>query len=228
MLPSRRYGRLYSSIPSSCVETAITELRGTIRESVERWAASIRTHHVTTPETDDGAPWVFCRQNGVVGFARAAPNDIETIKAMFLRCSPQSRLRRFFRPVPAAPLGYLEEVLADQDNKYALAIRRNDQTIGLAELHITGQASGDLALIVEDSCQGRGVGTAALEFIMRRAREIGLRNLTADVQLENSHVVRLLERVGGASMCRSSDVVHVQLDLGTAGDSRESIQLCAS
>ena len=206
-----------------------SQIRTTIRESGERWAAAARTHHVTSPETDDdGSISGPCTQNGAVRFARGAPNDIETIKAMFVRCSPQSRLRRFFRPVPAAPLGYLEEVLSDHDNKYALIIRWKGETIGLAELHVTGPASGDLALIVEDSCQRRGVGTAALEFIVCRAREIGLRSLTADVQLENSHVVRVLERVGPASMCRSSDVVHIHLDLGKATDPAEPIQLCAS
>jgi GNAT superfamily N-acetyltransferase len=184
---------------------------------------------VTSRETDDdGSSSGSGAQNGAVRFARAAPNDIEPIKAMFVRCSPQSRLRRFFRPVPAAPLGYLEEVLADYNNKYALVIRWNGETIGLAELHVTGPASGDLALIVEDSCQRRGVGTAAIEFIVCRAREIGLRSLTADVQLENSHVVRVLERVGVASMCRSSDVVHVHLDLGKAADPAEPIHLRAS
>ena len=184
---------------------------------------------MTSRETDDhGSTSGPCAQNGAVGFARAAPKDIEPIKAMFVRCSPQSRLRRFFRPVPAAPLGYLEEVLSDHDNKYALVIRRNGETIGLAELHVTGPASGDLALIVEDSCQRRGVGTAALECIVCRAREIGLRSLTADVQIENAHVVRVLERVGAASMSRSSDVVHVHLDLGKAADRGEPIQLRAS
>jgi RimJ/RimL family protein N-acetyltransferase len=188
-----------------------------------------RPHHVTSRETDDdGSTSGPCAQNGAVGFARGAPEDIEPIKAMFVRCSPQSRLRRFFRPVPAAPVGYLEEVLADHDNKYVLVIRRDGETIGLAELHVTGPASGDLAVIVEDSCQRRGFGTAALECIVCRARELGLRSLTADVQIENSHMVRVLERVGAASMSRSCDVVHVHVDLGEDGDPAEPVQLRAS
>jgi GNAT superfamily N-acetyltransferase len=184
---------------------------------------------VTSRERDDdGSASGSFERNGSVGFARAAPNDVETIKAMFVRCSPQSRLRRFFRPVPGAPLGYLEEVLADHDNKHVLVIRRNGETIGLAELHVTGPATGDLALIVEDSFQRKGVGTAALEFVVWRAREIGLRTLTADVQVENSHVVRALERVGTASMSRTADVVHVHLDLGTSAESTEQTYLRAS
>src|SRR6516165_7053474 len=98
-------------------------------------------------------------RSGIITFTRAAPNDTATITAMFMRCSPQSRLRRFFRLVPSAPPKYLEEVLADRDKHHAFVIRWNGETIGLAELHLTGLWSGDLALIVEDSFQRQGVGT---------------------------------------------------------------------
>ena len=146
---------------------------------------------------------------------------------MFMRCSPQSRLRRFFRLVPSAPPKYLEEVLADRDKHHAFVIRWNGETIGLAELHLTGLWSGDLALIVEDSFQRQGVGTAALELLMCRARELGLRSLSADVQLENSHVINGLRRVGTTSTRRTHDVLHIALDLEETANPETPSQLRA-
>jgi RimJ/RimL family protein N-acetyltransferase len=165
-----------------------------------------------------GEQHIKVHRNGIIAFTRAAPNDIATIAAMFMRCSPQSRLFRFFRLVPSAPSGYLEEVLADRDRCHAFVIRRNGETIGLAELHLTGPWSGDLALIVEDSFQRQGVGGAALQLLMCRARELGIRTLSSDVQIENSHVIRGLQRVGMTSMRRTHDILHIDFDLDAASN----------
>jgi RimJ/RimL family protein N-acetyltransferase len=146
-------------------------------------------------------------------FVRALPSDISTLETMFGRCSFQSRLRRFFRPVLSAPHGYLEEVLADRENHYAFVVQRNDETIGLAELHLTGPRSGALALIIEDPCQRKGVGTAALQLLARCARELGLETLAADVLFENAALLPALRRLGPTSIGREDDIFHVELDL---------------
>ena len=149
----------------------------------------------------------------VLTFVRAMPNDIFSIEAMFRRCSVQSRRLRFFRPVPSAPYGYLEEVLADREKHHAFVAQRNGETIGLAELHLTGPWSGSLALIVEDQYQREGVGTDALQLLLCRARELGLRVLDADVLFENSAVLRALRRVGPVSVNSEDGIFHVELDL---------------
>jgi RimJ/RimL family protein N-acetyltransferase len=148
-------------------------------------------------------------------FERARLSDIETIEAMFKRCSIQSLDRRFFRPLPSAPLGYLEEVLADRNN-HAFAVQRNGEPIGLAELHLTQPSSGALALIIEDLYQRRGVGTTALQMLVSRARELGMRKLTADVRYDNIALLSTLRRVGRASIHRADDIFHVELELVSA------------
>jgi RimJ/RimL family protein N-acetyltransferase len=122
----------------------------------------------------------------------------------------------------------LEQALSDRNDHYALVIRQDSNPIGLAELHRTGERSGDLGLIVEDAFQGRGVGTAALQLLIRQARKQGLRFVTADVFLENVHVIAWLRRVGTASMGREHDVCHIKLDLVTAGRSSDRTQPCVA
>ena len=166
--------------------------------------------------------------NGMLTFVRAVPSDLATIKAMLTRCGPQSRLRRFFGLLPTAPDGYREGVLTDRDNHFAVLIQRSGETIGLAELHLAGTWSGDLGLIVEDSFQQQGAGTIALQLLMRRARELGLRGLDADVHLENSHAIRVLRRMGVAAVRRAHDVLHIQLELEPIENWDSPNRMCAS
>jgi GNAT superfamily N-acetyltransferase len=151
-----------------------------------------------------------------VAFVRAMPSDISRIEAMFRRCSVQSRRRRFFSPLPSAPGGYLEEVLADRNKRHAFVVLCNGEAIGLAELHLTGPWSGVLALIIEDAYQHKGVGTAALQLLVCRARELGLRVLIADLLFENSVLLNTLRGVGEVSMSWEDGIFHVELDLASA------------
>ena len=150
---------------------------------------------------------------GSVTFARATRSDIPAIEAMFRRCSVQSRLLRFFRPVPGAPRGYLEEVLADGSAHHAFAVLYNGETIGLAELHLTDQCSGSLALIIEDRFQGAGIGRLAFRLLLRRARELELQTLTADVLSENPAVLGALRRLEPTAIGRTDNVFHWTLAL---------------
>jgi len=148
-----------------------TSLRPTAVHSVpDRWSIPIRMHVASPEPVDlDPTPDRFAHEN-IFTFVRAMPSDIVRIEAMFRRCSVQSRRLRFFRPVPSAPYGYLEEVLADREMRHVFVIEKDGEPIGLAELHLIGPRSGSLALIVEDQYQRRGVGTAALGLLLCRVR----------------------------------------------------------
>jgi RimJ/RimL family protein N-acetyltransferase len=152
----------------------------------------------------------------VFTFVRAMPSDMSRIESMFRRCSVQSRRRRFFSPVPSTPAGYLETVLANREDFHAFVVECHGETVGLAELHITGPSSGALALIIEDPYQRKGVGAAALQLLLCRARELGLRVLTADLLFENSAVLGELRKAGPSSMSWEDGIFHVELDLASA------------
>jgi RimJ/RimL family protein N-acetyltransferase len=146
-------------------------------------------------------------------FARATPSDLSTIAKMIERCSVDSRRRRFFRPLPSAPPGYLEEVLADPDTHHAFVVKHDQETVGFAELHCVGRWSGSLALIIEDAYQHRGAGSAALQVLVRHSRKIGVRTLTADLLFENNSALHALRRVGPASVDLEDGIVHIEIDL---------------
>ena len=146
-------------------------------------------------------------------FARATPSDLSTIAKMIERCSVDSRRRRFFRPLPSAPPGYLEEVLADPDKHHAFVVKHDQETVGFAELHCVGRWSGSLALIIEDAYQHRGAGSAALQLLVRHSRKIGLRTLTADLLFENISALHALRRIGPASVDLEDGIFHIEIDV---------------
>ena len=187
-----------------------------VHSAPDRWSIPIRMHVASPEPVDlDPTPDRFAHEN-IFTFVRAMPSDIVRIEAMFRRCSVQSRRLRFFRPVPSAPYGYLEEVLADREMHHVFVIEKDGEPIGLAELHLIGPRSGSLALIVEDQYQRRGVGTAALGLLLCRVRQLGLRVVEADLLFENSAVLRALRRVGPASVSWADDIFHVELELESA------------
>jgi len=145
---------------------------------------------------------------------------------MIASCSPESRLRRFFRLVPSAPEGYLEEVLIDRRHHHAYVVWLDGEVVGLAELHRSGPGTGDLGLIIEEASQRRGVGTAALRFLVCRAGEIGIRRLHADTHLENSAAISLFRYLGTVLTHRETDVLHMELDLQTAENMEAMRRFC--
>ncbi len=153
-----------------------------------------------------------------VTFARAEPSDGPAIEAMLERCSQRSMSNRFFRPVPRAPHGYLLKALSDRAAHLAFLIHLRGHVIGLAELHCMGSRRGDLGLIVEDAYQLGGIGTAAYGLLTNVARRLDLQVLTADVRVENGHILRALRRAGRTSVTRDCDVCHVEVHI----ESRES------
>jgi GNAT superfamily N-acetyltransferase len=163
-----------------------------------------------------------------VVFRRADPVDEIALEEMFVRCSVMSRQRRFLRPVLSAPRGYLQEILADRENHYAFMVERDGEAIGLAELHLTGPKTADLGLIIEDSFQRRGIGAATFSFLVCQARALGVRILTADVHFQNFPALKGLRRIGSVSIRREYDVLEVELDLESAGNSMAVSRLCAS
>jgi RimJ/RimL family protein N-acetyltransferase len=208
----------------------LAERRAVMSSAHELWTVPIRMPVVPREEGDSDPIGNRFAHEDIVTFVRALSNDIVTIEAMFRRCSVQTLQRRFFRPLPSAPQGYIEEVLADRDSHHAFAVQHKEKTIGLAELHLEGPWTGALALIIEDPYQRKGIGTTALQLLECRARELGIRMLTADVLFENSPVLRALRRVGPASISRADDIFHVEIDLGPGAlvdDLEVGSRLCA-
>lgn len=125
------------------------------------------------------------------------PDDREALREMFSRCSPVTIQRRFFGVRADLPRGYLDAALAGDPSRHdAVVARRADGRIdALASLvtdPITGSA--ELAVLVVDAAQRRGLGRVLVTHLLARAVGRGTTCVTASVLPGRIELLRALER----------------------------------
>jgi GNAT superfamily N-acetyltransferase len=146
---------------------------------------------------------------------RPAPTDRPAIEAMFARCSVESRYARFHAPLAAIPASHLADLFASsgQHEAWVGTLRSEPATVVALGSWAAHRADAELALLVEDAWQRRGVGSRLLEVLAARTQRAGYCRLTASVLTEARHVVRMLRAVVGPTAVRvDGHVSHVVID----------------
>jgi RimJ/RimL family protein N-acetyltransferase len=149
--------------------------------------------------------------------------DKERLAAGLDHLSEQSRLRRFLGPKPrftAGELRYLTEV--DRHNHYALvAFAPGTDYIVAAARWVrsrTDPQEAEVAVVVGDHLQGKGLGSRMARMLADAARDHGIRRIRATMSSENVPALKLMRVISS----RLSDGGHdhgiheVVADLGMA------------
>jgi RimJ/RimL family protein N-acetyltransferase len=126
------------------------------------------------------------------------------------RLSPESRYRRFFRPVErfsARDLAYLTEIDHRDHEALAAIDPHTDRLVGVAR-YVRGAEPqlAEVSVVVGDDWQRRGVATLILERLVERARAAGITHFVALVMDDNLDAIRLFEHLvpAGARPRRSA------------------------
>ena len=155
----------------------------------------------------------------------ARAEDEAALRAMYRRCSPRSRYHRFHGRMRELPDRYLTEALAG-DPVVHDAIVGEDQggdivTLASARsVAVAGVPTAELGLLVEDSWQRRGVGTALLEELVDRACHRGVRAISAQILVEDAWLLRMLARTLGPAQVTLDGAVSARWSLGRVDDTR--------
>jgi GNAT superfamily N-acetyltransferase len=151
--------------------------------------------------------------------------DREPLADAFDRLSDRSRRQRFLAPKPRLSARELD-YLTDVDHVTHEALVAIDETTGeivAVGRYATGGAGGpaaDMALVVVDAWQRRGIGHALAVRLVERARANGITRLTGTALADNLRVRTLLDRLGFRVRSVSAGVVEVELDVPPAPPSR--------
>ena len=97
---------------------------------------------------------------------------------MLGRCSSMTLYHRFHGITDG--VAYARHVLANADGHDSYLAWSEDRCVGVGSLHV-GEDQAEIGVLVEDSWQRRGVGTALLAALVGRARRCDLSSLRADV-----------------------------------------------
>jgi RimJ/RimL family protein N-acetyltransferase len=140
------------------------------------------------------------RDGSEVGLRPIRPDDAPALTALYDRLSPESAYQRFFTAMRRLPPDWARILAAvDQDRRAALIATGPDgELIGVARYDCGGAASdeAEIALVVQDAWQGRGLGTILLEALLEHARSRGIGRFLAHVLGDNHRMLRLVEELG--------------------------------
>jgi RimJ/RimL family protein N-acetyltransferase len=150
-----------------------------------------------------------------------SPADRDLIKAFYHDLSDRSRRLRFLVPtneLSEEDLNYLTDV--DHRRHEALVALEGDRAVGVARyVRTPGKPEeAEVAVVVVDDRQNRGVGTALLDALTDRARENGIERYTAFVAPDNDIVLGALDRAGADRAGTSDDgEIEFRVDLPAEG-----------
>jgi GNAT superfamily N-acetyltransferase len=147
----------------------------------------------------------------------AAPRDAEGLRAMFSRVSPETLYRRFHIPYPDVPERTLALMLGVEDHyeRESLVAVAGGEIVGHAMYARLGDgAEAEMAIIVEDGWQSKGVGKLLLSELAERARLRGVETFTGEVLGENRRMLALAAMFAGTDYAIRDGVYHVRMPLG--------------
>jgi GNAT superfamily N-acetyltransferase len=137
------------------------------------------------------------------------PADKRRLAEAFDRLSPETRYRRFFAPLERLSdrdLRYLTEV-DHHDHEALVAVNpENGSIIGVTRyVRAAEPAEAEVAVVVGDPWQQKGVATVLLERLVERAREEGIDHFVALVMSKNDDALEMFRHLApGGSAIRPS------------------------
>ncbi|WP_246001549.1 GNAT family N-acetyltransferase [Allorhizocola rhizosphaerae] len=141
------------------------------------------------------------------------PSDADAVVAMHSRFSERTRYMRYFSPYPRIPARDLHRfVNVDHRDREALVVAAGDDLIAVGRYERLGEAAADaeVAFVVADAYQRRGVGSVLLEHLAAAAREAGIERFVAEVLPANSAMLKVFADAGYEVSRRYADgVVHL-------------------
>lgn len=159
------------------------------------------------------------RDGRQIAIRALAKSDQADVMAAVGRTSAASLYRRFFAIRRDFSDKEIEFFLnADFTSHVALVavLQRDghDVIVGGGRYIVVRPGAAELAFMVEDDCQGLGIGGVLMRHLIALAREAGLRELVAEVLPENLPMLKVLEKSGLRLTTKREDgVLHVVLAL---------------
>ena len=137
-----------------------------------------------------------------VDFRAIKPSDVEDMRRLFYRFSDTAVYYRYFSPIKTMPHAKMQEYV-NVDYGRCLSIVGLVEELGEGRIIAEGRFVRDLhrpyaevAFVVDEAYQGRGIATFMLKMLIRLAKERGLKGFTAEVLSSNKSMLKVFEKGG--------------------------------
>jgi GNAT superfamily N-acetyltransferase len=146
------------------------------------------------PRIPSGQDVLTLPEGNPITVRRADASDLEAAKDMHSRCSARTLGMRYHGPVGDADR-YLRHLLSPRFGRTLAAQTASGRIVGLGHLLWDGDET-EVALLVEDEWQRRGIGTELLGRLVTMAVEAGCENVYALTQASNTGMVAAMRGLG--------------------------------
>lgn len=132
------------------------------------------------------------------------PDDVERVRRFLGRLSAESVYRRYFTPCRPGDAELRRLFGAGNGVRDALVATAGAEVIGLAEGAALENEPGvmEIAVVVADAWQGKGVGLRLVWILAHRAAARGAVTIKAETLADNARMARLLRRLWPAARPR--------------------------
>nr|MDT0657027.1 GNAT family N-acetyltransferase [Micromonospora sp. DSM 115978] len=179
---------------------------------------------MTGTEVDRSAD-VLLRDGTTVHLRPIHPEDAPEIVAMHSRFSDRTRYLRYFSPYPRIPERDLRRfVTVDHHDREAFVVVSGARILAVGRFDRLGPGATDaeVAFVVEDAHQGRGIGPVLLEHLAEAARQEGITGFVAEVLPANAAMLRVFADFGYQVRREYADgVVHLEFPIAATERTRQ-------
>ncbi len=125
------------------------------------------------------------------------PDDAAMLVAFYDRVSAESKYLRFFAPYPRLSQRDVDRFTqVDYVDRVAFIVTVGEQMIGVGRYDRLEDDRAEVAFLVEDAHQGRGVAQLLLEHLAEAARERGITAFVAEILPENRRMAQVFVDAG--------------------------------
>lgn len=193
-------------------------------------------HALVMEPADDAAPritdggWastVVLGDGSTAAIRPIAPDDAPSLAAFHERQSPESKYRRFFSPKPTLRDADLERFThVDFVDRVALVVEEHGDFIAWASYErLQNRSDAEVAFMVDDEHQGRGIATLLLEHLAAIAQSNGIERFTAQTLGDNRGMLAVFAKAGWPVHRRfESGVIDVDFPLADTSEYIDSVE----
>ncbi|MBA2952422.1 GNAT family N-acetyltransferase [Nocardioides sp. MAH-18] len=123
--------------------------------------------------------------------------DRDVFLEFYDRVSDQSKYYRFFSPMPRLSERDIERFInVDNVDRVAFVLTLQGQIIAVGRYDVIKPGEAEVAFLVEDQHQGRGIGQLLLEHLAQAGRERGVERFVAEVLPDNARMIQTFRDAG--------------------------------
>ena len=140
---------------------------------------------------------VLLRDGRTAHIRPIGPEDAELLVAFYARVSDESKYYRFFSPMPRlSDRDVARFTQVDHVDRVAFVLTLQGRMIAVGRYDVVRPGDAEVAFLVEDQHQGRGIAQLLLEHLAQAARERGVERFVAEVLPDNTRMIQTFRDAG--------------------------------